>query len=79
MAKESKVSLKKVGYSEKNKSGYTSKFWNTWTHGKNLVCQWGKIGTDGQIRTWSFHSAYAATAKMYDKVDSKLRKGYTYA
>ena len=79
MAIKTKVKLEKVGYSDTNKSGHTSKFWHGWTHGTNFIAHWGRIGTDGQIRSWNCGSISAADAKLQTKVDSKLAKGYRYA
>jgi len=79
MAQSDAVKLQKVGFSTKNKSGHTNKFWNCWTHGRNFVAAWGKNGTDGQIRTWSMASAGQAMQKMNEMIQSKLAKNYTYA
>jgi len=77
--KSSAVKLKKVGYSAKNKSRFTNKFWHCWTHGRNFVAEWGKNGSDGQIRTWTCCSAAQALEKMNNMISSKLAKNYTYA
>lgn len=75
MMKE-KVRLELVGANPKNLSGESNKFWEGWTHGTNFLAHWGANGTDGQIRSWSFKSAFEAVAKLREKMDEKLRKGY---
>lgn len=77
--KSGKVELEKVGFSVTNKSGQTNKFWHCWTHGRNFAAQWGKNGTDGQVRTWPMVSAAQAAQKMNEMIQSKLAKNYTYA
>jgi len=79
MAINGKIKLEKVGFNSRNKSGHSSKFWTGWTHGTNFVAHWGRIGTDGQIRSWSCGSKYSADAKLQEKVNSKLAKGYAIA
>lgn len=79
MAISGKIELKMVGFNANNKSGSSNKFWSGWTHGTNFIAHWGRRGTPGQIRSWSCQSAGAATAKLQDKVASKLAKGYVYA
>ena len=76
MAINTKVELEYVGTNYKNVSCESKKFWYGWTHGTNFVAHWGRIGTDGQMRSWKMSSASAAHAKMQDKIDSKLAKGY---
>jgi predicted DNA-binding WGR domain protein len=76
MAMKDKVKLQLVGENPKNVSGESNKFWTGWTHGTNFLAHWGAIGTDGQIRSWSFKSEYEAEAKLDEKVYEKRRKGY---
>jgi len=76
MALTGKIELEFVGTNHNNVSGESNKFWSGWTHGTNFVAHWGKIGTDGQIRSWKCSTPSAAHAKLQDKVDEKCRKGY---
>jgi len=71
-----KVKLVFQGTNLRNLSGESNKFWEGWTHGTNFVAHWGAIGTDGQIRTWSFKSTFEAVARLREKVNEKLGKGY---
>jgi DNA ligase-1 len=54
----------------------TSKFWEVWTEGTDVVTQWGKIGTPGRETRKSFGDA-AKARKEYDKLlADKTGKGY---
>lgn len=56
--------------------GTSSKFWEVWTEGNEVVTQWGKIGTEGRETRKAFPDA-AKTQKEYDKlVAEKTGKGY---
>ncbi|HEY1190803.1 MAG TPA: DNA ligase [Gemmata sp.] len=56
--------------------GSSSKFWEVWTDGNEVVTQWGKIGTAGRETRKAFPDA-AKTQKEYDKlVAEKTGKGY---
>lgn len=56
--------------------GPSSKFWEVWTDGVEVVTQWGKIGTAGRETRKAFPDA-AKTQKEYDKlVTEKTGKGY---
>ncbi|MBP3959022.1 DNA ligase [Gemmata sp. G18] len=57
--------------------GSSSKFWEVWTEGTDVVTQWGKIGTPGRETRKEFTDA-AKTQKEYDKlVTEKTGKGYS--
>jgi DNA ligase-1 len=54
----------------------SSKFWEVWTDGNDVVTQWGKIGTPGRETRKSFPDA-AKAKNEYDKmVKEKTGKGY---
>ncbi len=54
----------------------SSKFWEVWTDGTDVVTQWGKTGTPGRETRKSFADA-VKTQKEYDKlVAEKTGKGY---
>lgn len=56
--------------------GGSSKFWEVWIDGNEVVTQWGKIGTDGRETRKEFPDA-AKTKVGYDKlVAEKTGKGY---
>jgi DNA ligase-1 len=56
--------------------GSSSKFWEVWTDGNDVVTQWGKIGTPGRETRKSFADS-AKAKKEYDKlVSEKTGKGY---
>ena len=76
MAFKEKIKLEYAGTNYNNVSGESQKFWHGWTHGTNFIAHWGRIGTDGQMRSWKCSTPSAAHAKLQDKVDSKLSKGY---
>ena len=53
-----------------------SKFWEIWLEGKEVVTQWGKMGTAGRETRKAFPDA-AKAKKEYDKlVAEKTSKGY---
>jgi DNA ligase-1 len=54
-----------------------SKFWEIWLEGKEVVTQWGKMGTAGRETRKAFPDA-ARAKKEYDKLlAEKTSKGYT--
>jgi DNA ligase-1 len=56
--------------------GSSSKFWEVWLDGTDVVTQWGKIGTPGRETRKSFPDE-AKAQKEYDKlVAEKTGKGY---
>lgn len=56
--------------------GTSSKFWEVWIDGNEVVTQWGKIGTEGRETRKAFPDA-EKTKKEYDKlVAEKTKKGY---
>jgi DNA ligase-1 len=56
--------------------GSSSKFWEVWLDGSDVVTQWGKIGTPGRETRKSFPDA-AKAQKEYDKLlAEKTGKGY---
>jgi DNA ligase 1 len=56
--------------------GSSSKFWEVWIDGNEVVTQWGKIGTEGRETRKEFPDA-AKTKAGYDKlVAEKTGKGY---
>jgi DNA ligase-1 len=56
--------------------GSSSKFWEVWVEGNEVVTQWGKIGTEGRETRKEFPDA-EKTKKEYDKlVAEKTKKGY---
>lgn len=56
--------------------GSSSKFWEVWVEGNEVVTQWGKIGTSGRETRKAFADA-EKTKKEYDKlVAEKTGKGY---
>ena len=56
--------------------GTSSKFWEVWIDGNEVVTQWGKIGTEGRETRKEFPDA-AKTKVEYDKlVAEKTKKGY---
>jgi len=58
------------------KDGSSNKFWDITLSGESFTTRWGRIGTDGQEKTWSFDDA-ATARKEYDKlVREKVKKGY---
>jgi predicted DNA-binding WGR domain protein len=73
------VRLEMVGSHDKNKSGWTSKFWEGWVNGKSLFIRFGKRHSDGQFRCKHFRSPKAAALKLARTIDRKLAKGYEYA
>ena len=56
--------------------GSSSKFWEVWMDGTDVVTQWGKIGTPGRETRKSFADE-AKAQKEYEKlVAEKTGKGY---
>jgi len=76
MARSNAIRLELRGFNPNNKSGESKKYWEGWTHGSNFVAHWGRIGTDGQVRSWNCGSSFSAESKMREKVASKQSKGY---
>lgn len=68
-----RVRLEFVGSNDKNKSGYSSKFWEVsgvgWDH---VQASWGPIGGTPQSTDLEYR-------KVGSKVTEKLRKGYVFA
>lgn len=56
--------------------GTSSKFWQVSVKGADLITQWGRIGTEGQVKTKTCASASAAETEMRKLIDQKTRKGY---
>lgn len=61
--------------------GNSNKFWWVWTEptrptGYLLCCRWGRIGTDGQRKSWFYGTLNLARAIAKDKANKKLAKGY---
>ncbi len=56
--------------------GSTSKFWEVWLEGNDVVTQWGKIGTPGR-ETRKGYADEAKAQKEYAKLlNEKIEKGY---
>ncbi|MBO6935231.1 MAG: WGR domain-containing protein [Deltaproteobacteria bacterium] len=56
--------------------GKSSKFWEGWVEGADLVVRFGKTGTDGQTRRTSLTDATAAAAELEKRAAQKRKKGY---
>lgn len=56
--------------------GGSNKFWKASVHGKTVTSHWGKIGTEGQTKDFSFPTELEAQAYFNKKVTEKLVKGY---
>lgn len=57
----------------------SNKYWIAELSGKSWTVRWGKRGTQGQTKTYSFESAEAAKKNFSKKVEEKLDKGYVDA
>ena len=56
--------------------GSSSKFWEIWMEGNDVVTQWGKLGTTGRETRKAFPDETKAK-KEYDKLlADKTGKGY---
>ncbi len=56
--------------------GGSSKFWEGSVEGNTFTVRFGKLGTEGQVKTKIFASADAAEAELAKVAGEKLRKGY---
>lgn len=56
--------------------GGSSKFWEISQEGAELTVRFGRIGTEGQVKTTSFPSAEAAAKKAHSLLAEKVGKGY---
>lgn len=56
--------------------GGSRKFWTVETNGSTMTCTWGRMGTAGQEKSWSYPSPSQADAAAGAKVHEKLAKGY---
>lgn len=54
----------------------SNKFWEINVTGKILVRRWGRIGTEGQVRTENFNSSFSADVEAAALIRSKMREGY---
>lgn len=57
-------------------TGAHSKFWAAEVKGTTLVVYFGRIGTDGQVKTTQLATAAAARATLAKLIGEKVRKGY---
>jgi predicted DNA-binding WGR domain protein len=55
------------------------KFWTVETNGATMTCTWGRMGTVGQTKSWSYGSAAVAMSTARSKLQEKLAKGYVDA
>jgi predicted DNA-binding WGR domain protein len=72
-----RVRLEYRGYNEKNKNGYSEKWWEltyAGSRGGDVHCNWGKMGTCGRSNPVSYD-----IIKAYKKAGEKENKGYTHA
>lgn len=56
--------------------GKSEKFWEVEVEGSSVTTRWGRIGTDGQIKTKPLADAAAAEREAGKLVTSKTKKGY---
>jgi predicted DNA-binding WGR domain protein len=61
----------------RNTSAGHSKFWKAELGLKVVRCSWGRIGTSGQSKDFTFASQMAAQCHFDSKVSEKLGHGYT--
>lgn len=54
----------------------SDKFWRVETHGKYMLTNWGKKGTNGQWQLSEFGDAQTAEREAAKQIDSKTRSGY---
>lgn len=52
------------------------KFWTVETKGSIMTCAWGRMGTAGQQKSWTYGSAGAAEDAALTKIYEKTGKGY---
>jgi predicted DNA-binding WGR domain protein len=58
------------------KDGSSNKFWEGQVDGSVLVTRWGKLGTEGQTKSFAFSSPDEAEKALHDKAREKTKKGY---
>jgi predicted DNA-binding WGR domain protein/ribosomal protein L34E len=51
-------------------------FLEVWTEGNVMHARWGKIGTAGQGKSWTYYSPAVAEAKAREKIRKKLAGDY---
>lgn len=56
--------------------GTSNKFWGYKVSGLTVTCKWGRLGTAGQLKNFSFDSQYDLDKFIGDKTNEKLDKGY---
>jgi len=56
--------------------GGSSKFWEVWTQGSELLVRFGRIGTAGQTKSKALGDAAAATLERDKLIREKTGKGY---
>lgn len=56
--------------------GSSRKFWEAVASGPSLTVRFGRIGTNGQVKTKKLSSPSAAAAELAKLLESKLKKGY---
>jgi predicted DNA-binding WGR domain protein len=57
-------------------AGSSSKFWETWRDGDNVLVTYGKIGTTGQTTIKTFVTSILAQSHTDKMIREKLGKGY---
>lgn len=56
--------------------GTSNKFWGYKIKGMTVTCKWGRLGTAGQSKDFSFKDQYDLDEFIEDKTEEKLNKGY---
>ena len=54
----------------------SNKFWGYKVNGLTVTCKWGRLGTAGQQKDFSFKSQYDLDEFIEDKTEEKVNKGY---
>ena len=62
-----------------NQQGTSNKFWTIEVSGAEHTVHYGRLGTDGQVKTKAFADAAKAAASAEKLIAEKLAKGYTEA
>ena len=57
--------------------GESDKYWQGIQQGRYFLGHWGRMGTAGQFRLWSYQSEQQARAEFESKRESKLSAGYS--
>lgn len=58
------------------KDDTSNKFWGYKINGMTVTCKWGRLGTAGQSKDFSFKTQYDLNEFVNDKTEEKTNKGY---